>query len=173
MKNDGTEVEDDIYEAYNLTLLLAGQKGSIAEGHGVRLNGEKYMHLKVRDFTEMARLPSLPRSVHTHTVYSLHLTQLLPSPLPSLTSPLTFMQVLTNETYNAKVKEADGSDNAYPVTIDQIHVLKKGSTALMIGEKGGYFMAVYSDSSNAKQQGPDAIAAMAIGFYYCVGPDSA
>jgi len=48
MKNDGSEVEDDIYEAYNLSLLLSGQKGSIAEGHGVRLNGEKYMHLKVR-----------------------------------------------------------------------------------------------------------------------------
>ena len=49
MKNDGTEVEEDIYEAYNLSLLLTGQKGSIAEGHGVRLNGEKYMHLKVRE----------------------------------------------------------------------------------------------------------------------------
>lgn len=48
MKNDGTEVEEDIYEAYNISLLLANQKGSIAEGHGIRLNGEKYMHLKVR-----------------------------------------------------------------------------------------------------------------------------
>ena len=48
MKNDGSEVEDDIYEAYNISLLLAGQKGNIAEGHGVRLGGEKYMHLKVR-----------------------------------------------------------------------------------------------------------------------------
>lgn len=118
-KNDGTEADEDIYEAYNLSLLLSGQKGAIAEGHGVRLNGEKFMHLKV----------------------------------------------LTGETYNAKVKDADGTEASYPVTIDQIHVLKKGSTGLMIGEKGGYFFAVYADNSNAKQQGPDAIAAMAIGFY--------
>jgi hypothetical protein len=43
----------------------------------------------------------------------------------------------------------------------------------MIGEKGGYFFAVFADNSDPKQQGPDAIAAMAIGFYYCVGPDAA
>ena len=52
-------------------------------------------------------------------------------------------------------------------------MLKKGSVGLMIGEKGGYFFAVYADNSDPKQQGPDAIAAMAIGFYYCVGPDAA
>jgi hypothetical protein len=44
---------------------------------------------------------------------------------------------------------------------------------LMIGEKGGYFFACFADNSDAKQQGPDALAAMAIGFYYCVGPDAA
>jgi hypothetical protein len=73
----------------------------------------------------------------------------------------------------AKIKDADGNEAAYPVTIDQIHVLKKGSMGLMIGEKGGYFFACFADNADAKQQGPDALAAMAIGFYYCVGPDAA
>ena len=44
VKEDGSEVEEDIYEAYNLSLLVTGQKGSIAPGHGVRINGEKLMH---------------------------------------------------------------------------------------------------------------------------------
>jgi hypothetical protein len=55
MKNSGDEVEEDIYEAYNISLLLANQKGSIAEGHGIRLNGEKYMHLKVRGLRSSTR----------------------------------------------------------------------------------------------------------------------
>jgi hypothetical protein len=44
VKEDGSEVEEDIYEAYNLSLLVTDQKGSIPPGHGVRINGEKMMH---------------------------------------------------------------------------------------------------------------------------------
>ena len=80
--------------------------------------------------------------------------------------------MLTGETYLAKVKETDGSENSYPVTIDEIHVCKKGTTGLMIGVRGGYFFAVFADNSNAKQQGPAALAAMAVGFYWATGADS-
>lgn len=65
----------------------------------------------------------------------------------------------------AKTKDAEGNDaGTFPVTIDEIHVLKKGSMGLYIGTKGGYFFAVFADTSNAQQQGPAALAAMAIGF---------
>jgi len=43
-KEDGSEVEEDIYEAYNLSLLLTGQKGSVPPGHGIRIHGDKFMH---------------------------------------------------------------------------------------------------------------------------------
>ena len=65
----------------------------------------------------------------------------------------------------AKTKDAEGNDaGTFPVTIDEIHVLKKGSMGLYIGCKGGYFFAVFADTSNPQQQGPAALAAMAIGF---------
>ncbi len=51
-------------------------------------------------------------------------------------------------------------------------MLKKGSMGLYIGCKGGYFFAVYADTSKPEEQGPAALNAMAIGFYWCVGPDA-
>jgi hypothetical protein len=62
-KSDGTDVEEDIYEAYNISLLVTGQKASIAEGHGVRLNGEKYMHTRVRGARGRALLT--PHGAHS------------------------------------------------------------------------------------------------------------
>lgn len=106
---------------------MSGLKGSIPDGHGVRLCGEKYMHLRV----------------------------------------------LKGETYTARVKEADGSDGAYPVTIDEVHVLKKGQRGLFIGVKGGYFFALMHDASDQVKQAPAmALNAMAIGFFYAVGGDA-
>ena len=43
----------------------------------------------------------------------------------------------------------------------------------MIGEKDGIFFAVFNDSTNGKMQAPDALAAMAVGFYYAIGPNGA
>ena len=147
---DGTDVEEDIYEAYNISLLVTGQKASIAEGHGVRLNGEKYMHTRVRARAD-ASAPLPARRPLTLAA------RLAPAALPR--------QVLEGETYTAKIKDADGNETgSFPVTIDQVHVLKKGPTALFIGVKGGYWFAVFADSKISEQTGPNAIAAMAIGF---------
>lgn len=59
------------------------------------------------------------------------------------------------------------------MTIDEIHVLKKGSVTVLVGVKGGYFFAVKADSSkDPKQTAPNATSAMAVGFYWAVGPDA-
>ena len=73
--------------------------------------------------------------------------------------------MLEGETYSAKIKDAEGNETgSFPVTIDQVHVLKKGPMGLFIGVKGGYWFAVFADSAKPEQTGPNAIAAMAIGF---------
>eukprot|EP00353_Schmidingerella_taraikaensis_P008761 CAMPEP_0185582094 /NCGR_PEP_ID=MMETSP0434-20130131/19789_1 /TAXON_ID=626734 ORGANISM="Favella taraikaensis, Strain Fe Narragansett Bay" /NCGR_SAMPLE_ID=MMETSP0434 /ASSEMBLY_ACC=CAM_ASM_000379 /LENGTH=177 /DNA_ID=CAMNT_0028200801 /DNA_START=27 /DNA_END=560 /DNA_ORIENTATION=+ len=43
-KEDGTEVEEDIYEAHNLTLLIGGDSNPM--GQGVRVNQVKYMRIR-------------------------------------------------------------------------------------------------------------------------------
>ena len=83
------------------------------------------------------------------------------------------VQTLKGQKYLAKVTDADGNEAAHPVTIDEVHVLKKGPLGVMLGVKGGYFFACRHDSKDPKQQGPAACDAMAIGFYWAVGPDSA
>ena len=155
-KEDGSEVEEDIYEAYNLGLVsaacslcalrlafrvrsaltasscprlqfLSGQKSQIPEGQGVRLAGDKMM----------------------------------------------IVQTQKAQTYVAKIKDAEDNETSYNVTIDDIHVAKKGSVTVLIGVKGGYFFAVKADSSkDPKQTAPNALGAMAIGFYWAVGPDA-
>lgn len=125
-KEDGTEAEEDVYEAYNLSLFLKGQKSQIPEGVGVRLNNEKFMVLN------------------------------------TLKAP----------TYVAKIKDADGNETPYNVTIDEVHLMRKGQITVFIGVKGGYFCAVFADAKVPAQTGPAASAALAIGFYYLVGPDA-
>jgi hypothetical protein len=120
-KNDGSEVEEDVYEAHVIGQLLAGKKAEIADGHCLRINGEKYMHLRV---------------------------------LPS-------------EVYKAVIGE-----DSFNVTIDEVHVLKKGKTQVFLGSKGGYFFMVKSEAGGGVGGGAAELNAMAIGFYYAVGPDA-
>lgn len=100
---------------------MTNQKGSIPEGQGIRVFGEKYMHLNV----------------------------------------------VKNQTYPVKI-----ADNAYNVTLDEVHILKKGKINMIIGVKGGYFFLAKTDNDNAAQQVPLCAASLAIGIYWAVGPDA-
>ncbi len=88
-------------------------------------------------------------------------------PRRPLSLPLSPPQVLKAQTYPVKI--ADGS---YNVTIDELHVLKKGKTNLIIGVKGGYFFLAKADNDKAEQQVPMVAASLGIGFYWAVGPDA-
>jgi len=46
-KEDGSEVEEDIYESYNLTLILGGDFNPL--GQGVRINSTKYLKVNEMD----------------------------------------------------------------------------------------------------------------------------
>lgn len=47
ISKDEGDVEEDVYEAYYVGLLLQGKKEEIPKGHVLRVGGEKYMHMKV------------------------------------------------------------------------------------------------------------------------------
>ena len=65
------------------------------------------------------------------------------------------------------------ASDSYPVTIDEVHVLKKGKVQVFIGVKGGYFFMVKSEpTGGGPGSGAAELASMAIGFYYAVGPDA-
>ena len=51
------------------------------------------------------------------------------------------LKALKGESFVAKVKDESGADASFPVTIDEVFVLKKGTMGLMIGKKGGYCAA--------------------------------
>lgn len=68
-----------------------------------------------------------------------------------------------------QIADAEGNMASHPVTVDEVHVLKKGQYGVMLGVKGGYFFAARHDTKLNEQQGPAAAAAMAIGFYWAVG----
>lgn len=105
--------------------LLSGQKSSIPAGQGIRINGDKYMHVRVQP----------------------------------------------KDTYTARIVDAEGNETTYPVTIDEVHVLKKGKIGIMMGVKNGYFFATKFDEGEG-HTGPKAAEALAIGFYWAVGPDA-
>lgn len=90
-----------------------------------------------------------------------------PPGLALLFSIARFLQVLKSQTYPAKIADA-----SYNVTIDEVHVLKKGKIGLMIGVKNGYFFLAKCNNEDAKQQGPACAASLAVGFYWAVGPDA-
>ena len=71
----------------------------------------------------------------------------------------------------AKVTEPDGSEAAYTIKLDRVHVLKKGPQGLLIAAKQGVFFAVLHDTSNPKMAQSAALSAMAIGFYWAIGGD--
>lgn len=79
---------------------------------------------------------------------------------------------MKGQTIMASVKDGEGNESKYPVTIDEVFVFKKGTTGLMIGQKGGYFFAVLADNADPNQQAPAALAAMATGFYWTCGADA-
>ncbi len=83
------------------------------------------------------------------------------------------MQVIENETYQAKITDADGNEALYPVKIPEVHVLKKGKIQIFMGSKGGYFFMVKAESQGMGDTGAASLAAMAIGFYYACGADEA
>ncbi len=76
--------------------------------------------------------------------------------------------MLPSEVYKAAIKDADGNDTHHNVTIDEVHVLKKGKTQIFLGSKGGYFFMVKSESGGGVGGGAAELNAMAIGFYYAV-----
>jgi hypothetical protein len=72
VKEDGSEVEEDVYEAYNMSLLLSGQKGSVPPGHGIRINGEKMMHTStLKGNTYKAKIGEDSHNVTIDEVYVL------------------------------------------------------------------------------------------------------
>ena len=79
---------------------------------------------------------------------------------------------MENETYQAKITDADGNEGLHPVKIPEVHILKKGKTQCFLGNKGGYFFMVKAEAQGMGDTGSAALAAMAIGFYYACGPDS-
>ena len=139
-----------------MSLLTTGQRDQILTGQGVRINGEKFQWLRV----------------------------------------------LKGETYVAKI---DGA--SHNVTIDEMHICKKGQVGVCIGVKGGYFfigkvrragagrpplpprplsrapltephhrflprLPQYAEPGGMSPAGPNCQAALAIGFYWAVGPDA-
>lgn len=103
-------------------MLVTGQKDSIPQGHGVRINGDKFMHIRV----------------------------------------------LKGETYSPHV-----GDGPQPVTLEDVHVLKKGKIEAAIAVKGGYFFIGKTNPEKPEQTGVKLIQALAVGMYWAVGPDAA
>lgn len=118
--------------------LLSGKKSSIPSGVGIRVNGEKFMHLNQ----------------------------------------------LKEEKYPVKIDPAFGGGDAafddsadgvetHEVTLEQVHILKKGTKGLVIVVKGGYFLAAFCNEEDPKQKAPLCAASLAVGMYWAVGPDAA
>lgn len=76
------------------------------------------------------------------------------------------LNMVKQQTYPVKINEAN-----YNVTLDEVHILKKGKTGVIIGVKSGYFFMAKTDNDNPAQQPPLAAASLAIGAYWACGPD--
>ena len=59
-------------------------------------------------------------------------------------------QTLKGQKYVAKIANAAGEIENHDVTVDEVHVMKKGSFGCMLGVKGGYYFAVRHDTKNPK-----------------------
>ncbi len=82
------------------------------------------------------------------------------------------LRPLDKATYQAKVTNYEGEEESHPVTLDAVHMLKKGTIGCIIVEKGGYIFLAFCDNSKPEQQPPAAASALAIGIYWSVGPDA-
>lgn len=129
-KEDGSEVEEDIYEAYNLGLVstrlrtakaeggtcycshwsraqvASERKAEIPPGHGVRVNGTKYMI--VQDLSSAAGAWGYLCRPCTGSLFA----------------------SCAEQKHTAKIANAEGGVDAHPVTIDKVYVCKgKGEGA--------------------------------------------
>jgi hypothetical protein len=154
-----------------LLQLCSGQKDQIPQGQGIRINGEKYMHvqtLKAPTYQAKVRCRRFRRAGERGrrcvTILSHSGAVPLNPTLPSRLLPAALLHRLRSQ-----IADADGNMASHPVTVDEVHVLKKGQYGVMLGVKGGYFFAARHDTKLNEQQGPAAAAAMAIGFYWAVG----
>ncbi len=77
------------------------------------------------------------------------------------------MQAFKGQTYPAKI-----GDSTYNVTMDEVHLLRKGKVGMVLAVKGGYFFLAKTDNENPAQSLPNCAAGLAIGFYWAVGPDA-
>ena len=191
ISKDEGDVEEDVYEAYYVGLLLQGKKEEIPKGHVLRVGGDKYMHMKVGSrVTLLLRAFFLQETSGSAVLVGFGRgdPRFIPSRASALTLPMlralltffspttttsTTLQVIENETYQAKITDADGNEALYPVKIPEVHVLKKGKIQIFMGSKGGYFFMVKAESQGMGDTGAASLAAMAIGFYYACGADEA
>ncbi len=81
-KSTGEDVEEDVYEAYYLGLLLQGKRAEIPDGHVIRVGGEKYMHLRVRAAHVRAAGDGARAGSGAHTLHPTPHPLLSPHPLP-------------------------------------------------------------------------------------------
>ena len=84
------------------------------------------------------------------------------------------LRMLPPTTTVAKIADANGEVTNHNVTLENVHVLKKGKTSVMIGVKGGYFMAavtIEKPNAAAGAGGQVGLDALAIGFYWATGAD--
>ena len=59
------------------------------------------------------------------------------------------------------------------VTIDSVFVLKNKEFGLVLGVKGGYYIAAIYKADPRSDTSVAVAEALGIGFYYAVGPDAA
>jgi len=138
--------------------------------------------IKVRPRSAFAALQAVPSEV------------LLVSPLQNLTLDRSFPQLVTDrkgeipggvgiridqvkflpvnvlkgETYSITV---DGVEDEQEVTMERIHVLRKGTIGAVIAVRGDYIFIGLHDASKPAQQFPDASKALCHVSYWCTGAD--
>mmetsp|Transcript_135049 Transcript_135049/g.190983 ORF Transcript_135049/g.190983 Transcript_135049/m.190983 type:complete len:184 (-) Transcript_135049:200-751(-) len=65
----------------------------------------------------------------------------------------------------------DGVEDEQEITMDRIHVLRKGTTGVAIAVRGDYIFIAIHDANKPEQQFPDAAKAVCHVSYWCTGAD--
>jgi hypothetical protein len=138
------EVEEDVYETYNLACLLINAKtDDNFKSQGVRINGSKFTVLReLPNQTYIAKVRAIP-----------------PRCLLVLAIPVTKVHM-----------QIDGE--SHNVTLEQVYVLKSKEAGLVIGVKGGYYFAARYKSDPRSDPSLAVAEDLAIGFYWACGPDA-
>lgn len=177
---DIEEVEEDVYETYNLACLLTGAvTDATYKSQGVRINGVKYTLLrdlgkqtfavKVRARARSARAPRCrpgspppPPAPHGGPRSRLFLARAR----PSITAPARLPPFVC-------VFVAQMEDGSTPnVTIDSVRVLKSRDAGMVIGTKGPYYFAAKYKADPRSDPSMAIAERLATGFYWAVGPDA-